>query len=395
MAKQQGREMVEEARAYRERVLSELSRRRDLARQQLEQLVHGRDRLLEAFDRARLVAVDVVTELTPFSEPDEYVDLTPTTGPVPITVPASSLGDSSSISDDALLIAPTAVPDAADTATDADAATDAEVVQFPTPAAPEDIEDDEVTAGDVDDLFARLRSTPPTTVEEPGDTEAAADDAAETPFQLRDAALVPLIVAAARKLKRVLADEQNEVLDTLRRKEPVRGLDVLVPWASEQSDRYADAVAAELTGAVEAGAASVSGDAAIEVADALGPVRERLAAELVTPLRERLERGITEGDGDNEAIAKRARAVYREWKTKRIDEQLDDLFRHAYCRGAMAAFAPGSPVTWQVDPDGPPSPDCEDNALAGAVTVGDTFPSGHVTPPMHPGCRCLLLAFEG
>ena len=41
MAKQQGREMVEEARAYRERVLSELARRRELARQQIEQLIHG------------------------------------------------------------------------------------------------------------------------------------------------------------------------------------------------------------------------------------------------------------------------------------------------------------------------------------------------------------------
>jgi hypothetical protein len=48
-------------------------------------------------------------------------------------------------------------------------------------------------------------------------------------------------------------------------------------------------------------------------------------------------------------------------------------------------------VIWSVDPDGPPSPDCEDNGLAGPVPVGDAFPSGHVSPPMHPGCRCLLL----
>ena len=180
---------------------------------------------------------------------------------------------------------------------------------------------------------------------------------------------MPLIVAAARKLKRVLADEQNEVLDALRRKEPVRDLDVLVPWASEQSDRYADAIAAELTGAVEAGAASVVRRRRRSTSRRRrsAPVRERLAAELVAPLRERLERGVADGDGDNDAIAKRARGVYREWKTQRIDEQLDDLFRLAYCRGALAALAPGSPVTWQVDPDGPPSPDCEDNALAGAV----------------------------
>ncbi len=39
---------------------SELARRRELAREQIEQLVHGRDRLMQAFERARLVAVDVV-----------------------------------------------------------------------------------------------------------------------------------------------------------------------------------------------------------------------------------------------------------------------------------------------------------------------------------------------
>ena len=105
MAKQQGREMVEEARAYRERVLSELSRRRDLARQQIDQLVHGRDRLVQAFERARLVAADVVAELAPLGELTEYVNLSPTTGPVPVMVPASRLGEISSISDDVLAAA--------------------------------------------------------------------------------------------------------------------------------------------------------------------------------------------------------------------------------------------------------------------------------------------------
>jgi cell division septum initiation protein DivIVA len=87
MAKQQGREMVNEARAYRERVLSDVARRRESARQQIEQLVHGRDRLLQAFERSRLVAVDVIGELVPLVEPDEYVDLSPTTGPVPVMKP--------------------------------------------------------------------------------------------------------------------------------------------------------------------------------------------------------------------------------------------------------------------------------------------------------------------
>ena len=87
LAKQQGRDMVNEARAYRERVLGELARRREMARQQIEQLVHGRDRMLQAFERARLSAVDVMAELTPLAEPSEYVNLSPTTGPVPLMVP--------------------------------------------------------------------------------------------------------------------------------------------------------------------------------------------------------------------------------------------------------------------------------------------------------------------
>ena len=42
---------------------------------------------MQSFERARLVAVDVVSELQPLGEPDEYVNLAPTTGPVPVMVP--------------------------------------------------------------------------------------------------------------------------------------------------------------------------------------------------------------------------------------------------------------------------------------------------------------------
>ena len=85
----------------------------------------------------------------------------------------------------------------------------------------------------------------------------------------------------------------------------------------------------------------MSAEAAIDSAVRCArPGSRRLAAELVNPLRERLERGIDEADGDNDTIAKRARGVYREWKTKHIDDQLDDIFRLAYGRGALAALPP-------------------------------------------------------
>ncbi len=99
----------------------------------------------------------------------------------------------------------------------------------PMQADDEADDDDEMTATDIDGLFARIRADQPVD----GATDEADEDAAEeleqeNPFRRRDAALVPLIVASARKLKRVLADEQNEVLDVLRHREPVTDLDRLV-----------------------------------------------------------------------------------------------------------------------------------------------------------------------
>ena len=494
MAKQQGREMVDEARAYRERALGELAKRRDLARQQIDQLVHGRDRLVQAFERARLVAADVVAELVPLGELDEYVNLSPTTGPVPVMVPASKLADASAISDDALALrakreqaadpalepkpapAPPA-PDAtksidrllagepseaaadddegdtavgaaiahgataSDTAAtstskdtgagptlsappDIDAPTqirEATVLQFPgavnrgdfastDDAAPaptdpvpdeatvtpetegaEEIDDDDVTASDVDDLFAKLRTQQVPEAAGTGDSPADAGDRTPTAFDARDEVVTPLIVASARKLKRVLADEQNTVLDRLRRNDPVRSLDDIVTDAADHGARYFDMIADDLMAAAEAGAASMGG-AALDAGEAgvLAPVRELMMTDLIAPLRDRLADRVGAGDGENEAITKSARAIYREWKTKHIDDHLDDLLRVAYGRGAFGALAEGEPCRWVFDPAVGPCSDCEDNSLQGDVPAGTAFPTGHVTPPAHASCRCLL-----
>ena len=126
-------------------------------------------------------------------------------------------------------------------------------------------------------------------------------------------------------------------------------------------------------------------DAAIDAA------AEVVAEWLVAPLRERLERCIADGDGDNADIGKRVRAVYREWKTQHIDEQLDDVVRTAHGRGVLAAVAAATPMMWVCDPSHQSCSDCDDNTLAGAVPAGDAFPTGHASTPAHVGCRCLLL----
>jgi DivIVA domain-containing protein len=476
MAKQQGREMVNEARAYRERVLSELARRRELARQQIEQLMHGRDRLLQAFERSRLVAVDVMAELTPLGEPAEYVNLAPTTGPVPLMVPNQRPPDEP-VKDVSIAVGETDEGSAIETAEPDSMPTDIESALVPeaveaTPteddadntvllmrdahevhdhndlddarkAAPVVAlfgvgDDDEAEAADagtasVDDLFARLRAARAESIveraQQSDEAEADAvvvevvtddpttmltiiedlavfqaspeapvveDELDDTVFGQRDASLTPLIVAAARKLKRVLADEQNEILHTLRRNEPVHTIDTMLPWQTEQAARYASAITSELDKAALIGAASIDQGtmkehkADIARAGATKAAIEALTATIVAPLRERLERAVSDAAGDNEELANMVRGLYREWKTQRIDEHLDDVARAAFGRGALAAVVPGTKVCWMVDPHGPACPDAEDNALAGEVAAGQPFPTGHTCAPAHEGCRCML-----
>jgi DivIVA domain-containing protein len=494
MAKQQGREMVNEARAYRERVLSDVARRREMARQQIEQLVHGRDRLLQAFERSRLVAVDVIGELVPLVEPDEYVDLSPTTGPVPVmkpntprpgTVAAPSapvveldepVAESVPVVDEPALEEPVAedlVADVIDEPAVAEtpdewhdepqvelpteplAETLAEVIELDIPAPAEneaEVDIDDLDGDDefdddhdepltlppaadgrssADDLFARLRAArthtvaervavdeaapaaeatpepaaPPvlTVVPPLGDSVFAATPTApvvveatdDSPFARRDEALTPLIVAASRKLKRVLADEQNDVLHTLRRKEPVRSVDDLVSGDDEHAARYTDAVAGDLTAAAVAGAVSMGATAAaaqrdVKKADAIAAAADALAVDVVRPLRDRLSRCVADADGDNDELASLVRIVYREWKNQRIDERLDDVARIAFGKGALAGVAAGAPIRWTVDPNGPECADAEDNCLQGVVRAGDAFPTDHVCAPAHSGCRCMI-----
>ena len=285
---------------------------------------------------------------------------------------------------------------------------DAKVLAFPgitlrtdpdaaaPPASTDENDDDVVTATDVDDLFARLRSQ----------QVAPAGPDSETPpeptaFERRDEALTPLIVASARKLKRVLADEQNAVLDRLRRPEAVRTIDDVLADPDSQSATYFGAIVAEVLAAAEVGADSMGG-AMLDVSSlpsgghgVLAPVEESLREELVAPLRKRLAGRIANDDGDNEAITKSVRAVYREWKTKHIDNHLDDLLRLAHGRGVFAALTPGEPCRWTVDPSGGACSDCDDNSLQGAVAAGSAFPTGHLAAPAHPGCRCLLARADG
>jgi hypothetical protein len=219
--------------------------------------------------------------------------------------------------------------------------------------------------------------------------------AVATTFELRDEELAPVIAAMSRKLKRVLADEQNEVLDILRGKLPVKTLDAIVGPKADHSARMLEALEASLKAAALAGAKSLSKapdkDLQKMVASQMAAINEFVIATVVAPLRERLSRSISQAAGDNAELTSLVRLVYREWKNQHVDTQIDNIAQTSFGRGAFAALTPGVKVCWKVDPNGPACADAEDNSLAGFVNAGEAFPTGHTHAPAHAGCRCALV----
>jgi hypothetical protein len=506
MAKQQGRDMVNEARAYRERVLADVARRRELAREQIEDLMHGRDRIVQVFDRARIATEDVLRELDDVAEePSEFVNLAPTTGPIPIIVQADEIEAREAVrpavssapafapydqDEDVAVMAAEVVIDRSaliedvviteqpvteqiiveEEVVDVPAVTDISVIEDDAPIAPvvelvveapvsnvvplfarqetpvvventvdidSELDDDEDDENDpplviieqkakavvppADDIFAKLRRSgaesiakevATTQVKKTEPKKKAVDKVVEpivetvvvpeveevavaTPFELRDAALAPVIAAMSRKLKRVLADEQNEVLDILRGKLSVKTLDAIVGPKADHSARMIEALEVSLKAGALAGAKSLSdvADKDLEkmVATQMAAINEYVVATVVVPLRERLSRSISQASGDNAELTSLVRLVYREWKNQHVDTQVDNIAQTSFGRGAFAALTPGTKVCWKVDPNGPACADAEDNSLAGFVGAGEAFPTGHTHAPGHAGCRCALV----
>jgi hypothetical protein len=114
-----------------------------------------------------------------------------------------------------------------------------------------------------------------------------------------------------------------------------------------------------------------------------------LAAAVVGALRRKLEEDVRGVESiDDSALGEHVGAAFREWRGPRIEGVASDF--------AVAAFSLAmrevgdNELRWIFDDGGMECPDCEDNALAGPLVKGEAFPTGHLHPPAHPGCRCLL-----
>ena len=478
LAKQQGREMVIEAREYREKVLSELARRRELAREQIEHLIHDRDRLVAAFDRARLAANDVVGDLTEFDELSEEVARisglsTPVDATAPIffdhtkdpdAIPQSSesievekvvgviaesidsttietaeifetteiievvevleVGEVTEEIPDTTVVAMHEVPAGMSEHPSSEPPTQehiAEVVQLfgkkrkeaEAPQATTEVVEPQVDVVEVvetkkqpiattpqkksvDDLFARLKQTSTAEVARTTKPKVVVPKVDQGVFDHRDEVLEPILVLITRKMKRVLADEENSMLTYLQGKKSVVALEKVLPVADEHLQMYVEALAEDVISAAMAGAQSLSKSLKADLrkrvtrSAVMQVVSRTMDESTIRPLREKIQRAVEQSDGDKDEMSNLIRSVYREMKMQRVEQQVSDIARMAYSRGAYLVLDQGTKVCWMVDPNGPSCADAEDNSLAGSTDLGSEFPTGHIHPTAHAGCRCLI-----
>jgi DivIVA domain-containing protein len=398
-ARVQGREMLDEAKAARERVLGDLVRRRALLNAQIEVLRRGRDRLLDAYRNVKRTFLEATEALSDVEARAAAERLT--TAAEPLDIAAEVAAEIAALDTDGSR--ETEMPE------DEILETTVDVVGAETRT--DDDENDDRTTGalaDVDSLFARLRSNhdapavattthpaaQPWTEPAPRVDEQASDDeeprvTASEWRGVRARAVDPLLGPLLKKAKRVAQDDQNALLDAVRRHKGRPTAAQVLPdpeallasWGTVLRDAVDQAYAA---GSEAAGTEGREADEAL--------VREAADA-LVTPVRLRLTVAIDSGEaGDTGGLVERIGARYREWKNQSLESALAEALALAWSRGVYDAVPEGAVLWWVPFEEGRCS-DCDDNGLEPTVK-GNDFPTGQPLPPAHPGCRCLLAPAE-
>jgi len=394
-AKDEGRALLEQVQEARRRVLADLASRRRALGIQIEQLRAARDEMAASVHGVRDRVDGILAHLDRTDEEARAA--------------AQSVADQ-------FRLGTAEIPHDQDDTGEAPPT-------GPTPAVPGeagDADDDEGTPGpSVDELFARIRAgsgetgQPDATAVAPApeagpegapgpadvadagvEADAGTADATETNEEAeavpgpddpliarRDDLLAPVTARLSRTIKRTLGDDQNRLLDRLRNA-PALEPDELMGSEDEHLASFTGATRSILDEAFAAGTVFAgAGAATIRRGDAVEQAAAGLARVVVTTMR----RQVAEGTGDP---ADRVGAAFREWRGERVERLAGDQATQAFSAGVVAASADRK-LRWVVTTASGCS-DCEDNALAGAVSGTEMFPTGHAHPPAHSGCRCLI-----
>ncbi len=413
-ARRQGREMLDEAKAARERVLGDLVRRRALLNGQIEALRAGRDRLLDAYRTVKgtfLEATEALAQVEARAAVERSTSAEPFDIAAEIAAEIDKLDDGVAAGTGAEAGEPGTEPAAiGEDGGDADG----EGVQVVPASEAGDSDADVATAlADVDSLFARLRAGhdeaapgDATQAIEAVDAGAGAEVAAEPEVRsaptvvapgaprrsadewraLRAKALDPLLPMLLKRAKRRAQDDQNGLLDSVRRHKGRPTSQQVLADADAARDSWAEVLRETVGRAYGAGRTAVGADVEPAGTDLVSDVAEAVAV----PLRERLVLAIDSGvEGDAGGLVERIGARYREWKNQTLEGTLTEVLATAWTRGVYDAV-PDQAVMWWVPFASGRCSDCDDNALEPTVKE-KLFPTGQALPPAHPGCKCLLV----
>lgn len=417
-ARERGRLMIEQAQETRRRMLTETAQRRRVLLIQIEQLRAARDQLARTVIGVRGSVDDIVSGLA--RADDDARAAAAAVAERVAEVEAQEVEGLEPAEADAIAAA-NGEPDA-----------DGETAGNREPLVAAGAEEPGPEESKVEELFARIRegrisdpaedATHPIdtagqsaseTVAEPTESDAeggslglaiplvaSSDPETDGLVAERDDLLDPIIARMARRLKRAMQDDQNLLLHRLRNDSGEYRQELL----SSEDDQRRGLVEASvdfLGDAFDAGetfAHQQLGHADEAVSDAteinrsaVGTGAQELADTVVTLLRRRLLEEDVEGPGPSEEEATElVSAAYREWRGERIERLVGDHVIGAFSSGVRAASAKAS-LRWIPSGSDDACADCEDNALADAVADGERFPTGHLHPPAHVGCRCLVV----
>ncbi len=392
-AREQGRAIVEQANEARRTVLNDLAVKRKALHMQIDQLRAARDTLGTFVSELREKVDDILTGINGSDEAARSAALEALRAHAAVPEPT----DEELLAGTPLREVPAATLEAPiDSTPEINRRTDA--VPPPAPArstGPHEgeslLEDDPSGTDVVNEIFARLRKA---TLEERGATAVAPKKAApakpETPvgtlFRHRDDTLDEALSVLTRRVKRVLQDDQNIML------ERIRHVKAMITDELEdemvQRNRYAEAASEGLVLAAQAGVQFARDEGGLSETTVepslLDDVAADLAVTIVLALRKRI---LSESAGD---ATDRVNAAYREWRGARVERLCTDAARRAFHLGVVTA-SKGRSIRFFATPNDAPCDLCAHDADSGERLAGENFPSGSQYPPLHAGCACTVI----
>jgi cell division septum initiation protein DivIVA len=386
-AKDEGRVLLEQVQEARKRVMADLAGRRRALSIQIEQLRAARDEMAASVQGVR-GSVDAILAQLERSDDDARAAGLAAADQARLHLPKD-------LPDDEVVPSVEAGEDPAHggVAPSVDelfarirAGTDAARADEPAPPAEADAEaDGEARArADVDAAYDEIDGATESDFVESGE-EGESEGPDQALIVRRDDLLSPISSQLSRHIKRALGDDQNRLLDVLRSTPNVGGEALLGPEDLHLS-LFTSAAEGHLADAYAAG--TVFGGAAPGALGS-GPAVNQAAASLSRTVVTMLRRRIGDGTDAGEEVAERVGAAFREWRGERIERLVGDYAVQAFSAGVAAAAPAGGQLRWVLtSPNG--CSDCDDNALAGAVALDESFPTGHTYPPAHSGCRCMV-----